>query len=91
VEVEALLEPLTVGQSGLFDVDPAEAGGLDDLGIRYLYLAGQQDTAGRDGTAKSRARERQGRHRLGGFIRRSRAILAAWGPIRATERWYQAV
>ena len=72
VEVEALLEPLAVGQSGLFDVDPAEAGGLDDLGIRYLYLAGQQDTAGRDGTAKSRARERQGRHRLGGFIGRSR-------------------
>ena len=33
-----------------------------------LYVAGQQDAAGRDGTAKSRARERQGRHRLGGFI-----------------------
>ena len=79
VEVEALLEPLAVGQSGLFDVDPAEACGLDDLRLGDVYLAGQQDTAGRDGTAKSRARERQGRHRLGGFIGRSGAILAPRG------------
>ena len=45
-------------------------------GSGYLDVAGQQDTAGRDGTAKPRARERQGRHRLGGFIWRSGAILA---------------
>ena len=57
-----------MGEPRLLDVDPAEAAGLDDLRVRDLYVAGQQDAAGRDGTAKSRARERQGRHRLGGFI-----------------------
>ena len=58
-------------------------------GSGYLYLAGQQDTAGRDGTAKSRARERQGRHRLGGFIWRSGAILAPQRAVRAIERSYR--
>ena len=68
VEVEVLLEPLAVGETGLFDVDPAEAAALDDLRIGgRLYVAGQ-DRAARDATAKARAWERQVRHRLGGFM-----------------------
>ena len=38
VEVEALLEPGAVGRPRALDVDPAEAGGLDDLDARILAL-----------------------------------------------------
>ena len=78
VELEVLLEPLAVGQAGLFDVDPAEAGGLDDLRVGDLYVAGQ-DRATRDATAEARAWERQVRHRLGGFIGRGSGAILAGG------------
>jgi hypothetical protein len=68
VEVVVLLEPLAVGESRIVDVDPSEAGGLDDARVLYLG-AGRVDVAGRMRSAKPRAGERrQVRHRLGGFI-----------------------
>jgi hypothetical protein len=58
-----------MGEARVLDVDPAEATGLDDLGVGYLGVAaGRGRTAVRHGTTEARARERQVGHRLAGFI-----------------------
>ena len=69
-----LLEPLAVGEAGIVDVDPAEAGGLDDARVVYLDDAGRVEIADRIRSAEPRARERrQVRHGLGGFFMASAA------------------
>jgi hypothetical protein len=74
VEVVVLLEPLAVGEAGILDVDPAEAGGLDDARVVYLGDAGRVDPVDRLRSTKPRAwKRRQVRHRLGGFMVRSGA------------------
>ena len=48
VEVEPALEPVAVGGAWRLDVDPAQAGGLDDVGIGFrLGTTSSADPAGR--------------------------------------------
>jgi hypothetical protein len=73
MEVEPGLDPLAVRETGILDVDPAEATGLDDSGLAYLDDAGRNRTAARHGTAQARTGERRKvGHELGGFMRGTR-------------------
>jgi hypothetical protein len=80
MELEVLLQPRAVGLARALDVDPAQpardpAGGLDDLDVRALRLAG----ACGDGAARAArpAEPRLGQARHGDLaVRRSRARSA---------------
>jgi hypothetical protein len=68
VEIEVLLKPVPIGRARRLDVDPADAGSLDDLrlghGLGQHHVRRPIWTAARAGE-----RARQGKVRHGGMVR----------------------
>ncbi len=68
VEIEVLFQPIPVGRARRFDVDPADARRLDDLGVRDHL---RQHDVGLADHASARARQgtREGQVGHGGMVR----------------------